>query len=103
MLVHLKQRIHDVIGGVGGGLIERAVVDLQGIGDTRQDFLLLIVQPGFVLVDANVGGILVESGVDASSRWVSPLKLQMHLMRSSTDMRMTSRLSMGISLHKCLA
>ena len=65
MLVHLKQRVHDVLGSIKSGLVERAVVDLQGVGDACQDLLLRLAQTSLVLVDANVGGILVETGADA--------------------------------------
>ena len=65
MLVHLKQRVHDVLCGVEGGLVEGTVVDLQGVGDACQDFFLRLAQPGFVLIDADVGGAFVKTGADA--------------------------------------
>ena len=65
MLVHFKQRVHDVLGGVEGGLVERTVVDLQSVGDACQDFFLRLAQTSLVLVDADVGGAFVEAGADA--------------------------------------
>ncbi len=65
MLVHLEQCVHDVLGGVEGGFIEGTVVDLQGVGNPREDLLLRLAQTSLVLIDADVGSVFVEAGADA--------------------------------------